>query len=117
MRTPPNPLPAANSRRPLVIPFFLAVTHGGFRLARNVKWQGFGNPIGLVVLVATFCLVAYPAMAQFTYTINNGITITGYSGPGGSVIIPAIINGLPVTAIGDNAFYGDANVIGVTIPG
>ena len=39
--------------------------------------------------------------AQFTFTANNGaITITGYTGPGGAVVIPSTINGLPVTQIG-----------------
>jgi hypothetical protein len=42
-----------------------------------------------------------PLQAQFTYTTNNGaITITQYTGPGGAVVIPDTINGLPVTAIG-----------------
>jgi hypothetical protein len=44
--------------------------------------------------------------AQLTFTTNNGaITITGYAGPGGAVTIPDTINGLPVTSIGDFAFY------------
>jgi len=39
--------------------------------------------------------------AQFDYTTNNGaITITGYTGPGGAVVIPGTINGLSVTRIG-----------------
>src|SRR6266446_7655610 len=43
--------------------------------------------------------------AQFTFTTNNGaITITGYTGSGGNVDIPASINGYPVIAIGDYAF-------------
>jgi hypothetical protein len=43
---------------------------------------------------------------QFNYITNNGaITITGYTGPGGAVNIPDQINGLPVTSIGDSAFY------------
>ena len=53
-------------------------------------------------------LLAAPAVmqAQYSYTINAGaITITGYSGPGGTLIIPANINNLPVTSIGDSAFY------------
>ena len=32
------------------------------------------------------------------------ITITGYTGSGGDVILPDTINGLPVTSIGASAF-------------
>jgi hypothetical protein len=54
--------------------------------------------------------------AQFTYTITNGtVTITGYTGSGGDVIIPSTLNGLPVTSIGDSAFWGQA-LTSVTIP-
>ena len=52
-------------------------------------------------------LLTLPAavQAQFTFTTNNGaITITGYFGPGGDVIIPSNINNMPVTSIGNNAF-------------
>ena len=46
------------------------------------------------------------AQAQFDYTTNYGsITITGYSGPGGAVAIPDTINDLPVTGIGERAFF------------
>ena len=52
--------------------------------------------------------------AQFNYTTNNGtITITGYTGPGGEVIIPNTINGYPVTSIGDDAFEF-SSLFGVT---
>jgi hypothetical protein len=55
--------------------------------------------------------------AQYSYTINAGaITITGYSGPGGTLIIPANINNLPVTSIGDSAFYERESLTSVTIP-
>jgi hypothetical protein len=55
--------------------------------------------------------------AQFAYTTNNGsITITGYSGPNGDVIIPAATNGYPVTTIGAGAFSGQTTVTNVTIP-
>jgi uncharacterized repeat protein (TIGR03803 family) len=51
------------------------------------------------------------------YTTNNGtITITGYNGPIGAVIIPGTINGLPVTTIGTNAFWGCSSLTSVTIP-
>ena len=55
--------------------------------------------------------------AQFDYTIENGmITVTGYTGPGGDVIIPDTVDGLPVTNIGDYAFRGCASLTSVTIP-
>ena len=53
---------------------------------------------------------------SFTYWNSNGaITIIAYNGPGNAVVIPATINGLPVTTIGAQAFYGSA-VTNVTIP-
>jgi len=65
-------------------------------------------------------LGAWQASAQvagYTYTTNNGtITITGYTGPGGSVEIPSTINGLPVTSIGLYAFFNQTNPNSVTIP-
>ena len=64
-------------------------------------------------------LGAWQASAQvtgYTYTTNNGaITITGYTGPGGVVIIPATINGMPVANIGQAAF-SNASLTSVTIP-
>jgi hypothetical protein len=57
--------------------------------------------------LSAWVLLALPAVvqAQFDYTTNNGaITITGYTGSGGDVTIPATINGLPVTSIADLAF-------------
>jgi hypothetical protein len=52
-------------------------------------------------------LLGIPAavQAQFDYaTNNNAITVTEYTGFGGDVAIPATVNGLPVTSIGDGAF-------------
>src|SRR6266581_1921859 len=72
--------------------------------------------IGVLHLVV---LLALPAMAraQFTYITNNGtITITGYTGPGGAVTIPGVIDGLPVTSIGQEAFNLVYNMTAVTIP-
>src|SRR4051794_18835830 len=41
---------------------------------------------------------------DFSYTNTNGtITITGYKGVGGNVVIPGTIDGFPVTSIGDGA--------------
>jgi hypothetical protein len=43
----------------------------------------------------------YTYESAYIYLITNDtVTITGYTGPGGAVTIPATINGLPVTQIG-----------------
>jgi hypothetical protein len=53
----------------------------------------------------------------FSYTVTNGaVTIVKYTGPGGNVTIPDKIKGLPVAAIGENAFRECATLTGVTIP-
>ncbi|MHC1765213.1 MAG: leucine-rich repeat domain-containing protein [Verrucomicrobiia bacterium] len=73
----------------------------------------------LLPLLMLLLLMMLPTgvQAQFIYTINNGaITITGYTGPGGAVIIPDTINGLPVNSIGDNAFSFCSSLTSVTIP-
>src|ERR1017187_9020974 len=65
------------------------------------------------------CAAMLPAVvdAQFTFTTNNGaITITGYTGSGGAVVIPDATNGMPVNAIGNGAFYQCTNLTSVTIP-
>src|ERR1035437_914506 len=65
-----------------------------------------------VIAVHAACRCA----SQFNYTTNNGaITITGYTGSGGTAIIPDMINGLPVTCIGNNAFYTCTSLTNVTI--
>jgi hypothetical protein len=57
-----------------------------------------------------------PIQAQFLYTtIGDAITITGYTGSGGVVVIPPNINGLSVTSIGEEAFI-QTSLTSVTIP-
>ena len=70
-------------------------------------------------LLPLLLLLALPAAlkAQFAYEVTNGtVTIAGYSGPGGVVVIPSAVNGVPVVGIGDNAFLNCASLAGVTIP-
>lgn len=47
---------------------------------------------------------------------GSAVTITNYTGAGGNVIIPSVMGGRPVTAIGTNAFYGLTTLTSVTIP-
>jgi BspA type Leucine rich repeat region (6 copies) len=69
-------------------------------------------------LIALLLLVLPIAgQAQYICTTNNGaITITGYTGSGGAVVIPVTINGYPVTSIGPNAFVGNNSLTSITIP-
>ncbi len=61
--------------------------------------------------------VATAVQAQFTYTTDFGqITITGYTGAGGAVVIPRTINNLPVTTIGPEAFEDFSSITSVAIP-
>lgn len=56
---------------------------------------------------------------HFIYSSNPGnasVTITGYTGPGGEVTIPAEIEGLPVTEIGFLAFQFNLTITRVSIP-
>jgi hypothetical protein len=64
-------------------------------------------------------MLALPAVvrAQFDYAVTNGtITITAYTGSGGAVTIPSVVAGLPVTSVGDGAFFSLNNLTSVTIP-
>ena len=54
--------------------------------------------------------------SEFERTVSgNTVTITGYTGSAGSVTVPDKIDGMSVTAIGDNAFY-NSSVSSVKLP-
>lgn len=75
-----------------VMAFFVAVIFGGVAEAQTGNYNGFN------------------------YSTTFGIiTITGYTGPGGSISTPGIINGQAVTIIGPSAFQGNTTLTDVAI--
>jgi hypothetical protein len=69
------------------------------------------------LLLAVLLTLPTVAQAQFNYMTNDDstITIVGYTGSGGDVTIPDMINGLPVTSIG-YAALARCPLTSVTIP-
>jgi hypothetical protein len=85
-------------------------------------WSPPGNELVSVdadvtnTATGTYTVEAAPA-SDFAFVTNEGsITITGYTGPGGSVEIPSTITGLPVASIGEQAFSSVSTLTSVTIP-
>ncbi len=66
-----------------------------------------------------FCTSALAAQwGDYQYTESGGtITITGYTGAGGVVTIPSVIEDMPVVRIGEAAFYDCPGLIRIIIPG
>lgn len=59
--------------------------------------------------------VMMTASSEADFFFRNG-EITGYSGAGGDVVVPATISGQPVTSIGEAAFIGKSSVTSITLP-
>ena len=74
--------------------------------------------VAALLLLVSFSIEARAQLSSFQYTTSNGqVTITGYSGPvPQALVIPATINGLPVTAIGDTAFENNTTMKSLTLP-
>jgi hypothetical protein len=79
----------------------------------------------LVLLTALFIASAHQTLSgetsgDWTYSVSdNQATITGYSGAGGAVYIPAVVDGNPVVKVGDSSSIfgiGNSTVTSVTIP-
>ena len=80
----------------------------------------------LVLLTALFIASAHQTLSgetsgDWTYSVSdNQATITGYSGAGGAVDIPAVVNEISVVKVGNGwpPIFGNGNttVTSVTIP-
>lgn len=95
-------------------------THMAYTIAsgsHTLRWRyvkDYSTSLG--VDAAWLDQVQFTPPLLFDYSIANGeVTITAYNGPGGDVTIPDTIEGLPVTSIGDHAFF-DSGLTSVMIP-
>jgi hypothetical protein len=72
----------------------------------------------ILLLLLSLPWGAHAQVGDFAYVTNfdQTITIMRYIGFGGATSIPSMINGLPVTEIGYQAFYQCSGVTSVTIP-
>lgn len=81
-------------------------------LCWNTEPDGSGTRVGLGSRVSTpngsidlyAQWVQWTDPANFTYTVGETVTVTGYSGTDTLLVIPEYINGLEVTAIAAGAF-------------
>ncbi len=72
----------------------------------------------ICTILALFAGITFSvAQNYFTCSTNSNdtLTITGYTGPGGNVLIPTNINGTMVAGIAANAFLRNTNLTGITI--
>lgn len=101
---PISPAPAAP-------PVFSGVSNTTLYHLQGVS--GWGSSIDGLPAVLWDPLV----LGQLTYVTNNGVlTLTGYTGPGGSVVVPSVINGRPVIAVASQAFGNSSVLTGMTLP-
>ena len=56
-------------------------------------------------------------MNDFKYEIDDSeVTITGYTGAGGDVVVPSTLGGCPVTTIGGGVFQECTGLTSITLP-
>ena len=90
------------------------------------KFDGFKYRSSCTVCVCAFlALIGLTVLSpsafaftdgDYTYSVSGGnATITGYTGPGGAITIPATLGTFPVVAIGDYAFSENTTLTSVTI--
>src|ERR1700733_1660392 len=69
----------------------------------------------LLILLLLSQLVMAQAQYIFTTNSDGSLNIEQYTGPGGAVVIPNTTNGLPITSIGDAAFFNNPTLTSVTV--
>jgi len=80
-----------------------------YAVSVTTGWDAFTAATGITPVLT--------GLIPYMYVTNNGaITITAYTGSGGTVAIPGTINNLPVTSLGASAFSKYTSLTNVTIP-
>ena len=79
------------------------------------------NLIRIVTVLSVLTWMRLPALAgqegYFEFTsVDAGVEITAYTGPGGDVNIPKLLAGKQVTRIGRSAFADKSDILSLTIP-
>ncbi|MGA3008466.1 MAG: leucine-rich repeat protein [Opitutaceae bacterium] len=109
----------AKSLRASKLGLFGAIKRGRTTICGLVAGQFRASRL-LPCLVFVFCLPSLHAATTsegLVYAENGGtVTISGYTGGSGAVIVPATINGQPVASIGTAAFAGNASLLTVALP-
>ena len=88
--------------------YWITDTHSDLQIYYFDDAEGFTNPWNGISPVG---------QQLFIRELYSGtFKITGYNGPGGDMIIPDEIGGVPVKYIADNAFQNNFDITSVTIP-
>ena len=92
----------------------LAVSLAAAMLA-GTGFTAVGSYVGTSISVSAAETQVY---VDFQYSVNdnNTVSITGYTGNGGDVVIPDTIDGKSVTSIGHHAFGNCTGLTSITIP-
>lgn len=86
-------------------------------MRRPIPSRNVSNLKYVASLLPLLLVLSGTARAQYEYTIQQDtITITGYTGSAGTIVLPDTIDGLPVTTIGERAFAGRTGLARVTLP-
>lgn len=90
-----------------------------YRSANRSSWAPNGETTRFGYPIAVYTNVSSGTYGIFEYTVTDTgtITITGIDETvTGTVEVPPMINGYPVTAIGQNAFFGMTEITSIVLP-
>ena len=77
----------------------------------------FYGIVGAVRAPAFVEIMPQSSAGELQYTVSEGVvTITGYTGAGGNVVIPTEIDDTSVVVIGNYAFLNQTSIVNVSIP-